>query len=97
MLNVIRTEPLTGSEERFTAEWEFVGLFLRARPIFYVFTVTLSNVKMQTSQYRMFRIWEMKEDEYTKSPRQESGVIRMRDIRKKVLTKFVRLCMEPPC
>ena len=67
MLNLIRTEPLTQSEERLTAEWKFVGLFLRARPIFYVFTVTLSNVKMQTSLYRMFRIWEMKEDKYTTS------------------------------
>jgi len=45
MLNVIRTEPLTESEERLTAEWEFVGLFLRARPIFYVFTVTLVKRK----------------------------------------------------
>ena len=67
MLNLIRTEPLTQSEERLTAEWKFVGLFLGARPIFSVFTVTLSNVKMQTSLYRMFRIWEMKEDKYTKS------------------------------
>ena len=99
MLNVIRTEPLTESEERFTAEWEFVSLFLRARTIFYVFTVTLSNVKMQTSQYRMFRIWEMKEDKYTKSlaKNQVCGVTRMRDIRKNVLPKLIRLCMETPC
>ena len=99
MLNLIRTEPLTQSEERLTAEWEFVGLFLRARPIFYVFTVTLSNVRMQTSQYRMFRIWETKEDKYTKSlaKNQICGIIRMRDIRKNVLPKFIRLCMETPC
>ena len=98
MLNVIRTEPRTQSEERLTAEWEFVGLFLRARPILYVFTVTLSNVKMQTSQYRKSRIWEMKEDKYTKSlaKNQVCGIIRMRDIRKNVLPKLIRLCMETP-
>ena len=99
MLNLIRTEPLTQSEERLTAEWEFVGLFLRARPIFYVFIVTLSNVKMQTSQYIMSRIWEMKEDRHTKSlpKNQVCGIIRMRDIRKNVLPKLIRLCMETPC
>ena len=41
----------------------------------------------------------MKEDKYTKKPRQESdlcGISYARDIRKNVLPKFVKLCMETP-
>ena len=49
---------------------------------------------MQTSQYRKFRIWEMKEDKYTKSlaKNQVCAIIRMRDIGKNVLLKSIRLC-----
>ena len=39
--------------------------------VFCVFTVMLSKMKMQTSQYRKSRIWEMEEDKYTS---QESGL-----------------------
>ena len=39
--------------------------------VFCIFTVMLSKMKMQTSQYRKSRIWEMKEDKYTS---QESGL-----------------------
>ena len=35
--------------------------------LFCVFTVMPSKIKMQTSQYKKSRIWEMKEDKYTKS------------------------------
>ena len=48
---------------------------LRRKTVFFFFFLTNSvfslsrnqNIKMQTSQYRKSRIWEMKEDKYTKS------------------------------
>ena len=46
-----------------------------------------AEIKMETFRNRKSRIWEMKEDKYTK----------MRDIRKNVLPKFMKLCMETPC
>ena len=54
---------------------------------------------MHTSQYRKFRIWEVKEDKYTKNlaKNQVCAVILMRDIWKKVLSNFIWLCMEMPC
>ena len=62
-------------------------------------TVTQWKIKMQTIQYRKSRIWEMKEDKYTKSlvKNQIYAIVHMRDIRKNVLTKFIKLCMETPC
>ena len=36
---------------------------------FCVFTVMPSKIKIQTSQYRKSRIWEMKEDKYTGCPK----------------------------
>ena len=51
---------------------------------------------MQTIQYRKSRIWEMKEDKYTKSL-VKNQVWAIRDIRKNVLPKFPKLCMETPC
>ena len=41
----------------------------------------------------------MKEDKYTKSlvKNQIYAIVHMRDIRKNVLTKFIKLCMETPC
>ena len=55
---------------------------------------------MQTIQYRQSRIWEMKEDKYTKSLAKNQACARfqMRDIRKNGLPKFIKLCMEiwPP-
>ena len=41
----------------------------------------------------------MKEDKYTKSlaKTQVYAIVHMRDIRKNVLPKFIRLCMETPC
>ena len=40
----------------------------------------------------------MKEDKYTKSlvKNQIYAIVHMRDIRKNVLTKFIKLCMETP-
>ena len=54
---------------------------------------------METFQYRKSRIWEMKEDKYTKSlaKNQVYAIVHLRDIRKKVLPKFIKLCMETPC
>ena len=41
----------------------------------------------------------MKEDKYTKSlaKNQVHAIIHMRGIRKNVLPKFIKLCMEMPC
>ena len=41
----------------------------------------------------------MKEDEYTKSLAKNlvCAIFHMRDIRKNVLPKFIKLCMETPC
>ena len=41
----------------------------------------------------------MKEDKYTKSlaKNQVYAIVHMRDIRKNVLPKFIRPCMETPC
>ena len=58
---------------------------------------------MQTIQYRKSRIWEMKEDEYTKSlaKNQICAIFQMRDIQRNVsiqkatctaLWQFSRLC-----
>ena len=46
---------------------------------------------MQTSQYRKSRIWEMKEDECTKSlaKNQVCEIIYRQDISKNVLLKFI--------
>ena len=64
-----------------------------------VFTVTPSKIKMQTIQYRKSRIWEMKEDQYANSlaKSQACAIFHKRDIRKNVLPKFIKLCMETPC
>ena len=54
---------------------------------------------MKTIQYRRTRIWEMKEDKYTKrlAKNQVCAIFQMRDIRKNDLPKFIKLCMETPC
>ena len=41
----------------------------------------------------------MKEDEYTRglAKNQVCAIFHMRDIRKNVLPKFIKLCMETPC
>ena len=51
---------------------------------------------MQTIQYRTSRIWKMKEDKYTKrlAKNQICATLRMRDILKNDLPKFIKLCME---
>ena len=74
--------------------WGFIGLDL-----FSVCTVTQWEIKMQTIQYRTSRIWEMKEDKYTKrlAKNQVCAKFQMRDILKNDLPKFVKLCMETPC
>ena len=58
-----------------------------------------AEIKMKTFQYRQPRIWEMKEDKYTKSlaKNQVCAIFHMLDIRKNVLPKFIKLCMETPC
>ena len=50
------------------------------------FTITPSKIKMQTSQYRKSRIWEIKEDKHTKSlaKNQVCAIIHMREIHKKM-------------
>ena len=47
---------------------------------------------MKTRQYRKSRIWEMKEDKYTKGleKNQVSAIIHFRDIRKNLLPNFIR-------
>ena len=64
-----------------------------------VFANTPSKIKMETFQYRQSRIWEMKEDKYIKSlaKNQVYAIVHMRDIRKNVLPKFIKLSMETPC
>ena len=64
-----------------------------------VFTNTPSKIKMETFQYRQSRIWEMKEDKYIKSlaKNQVCAIFHMRDIRKNILPKFIKLCMEMAC
>ena len=54
---------------------------------------------MQTIQYRMIRIWEMKKDKHTKplAKNQVCEIFQMRDIGKNDLPKFIKLCMETPC
>ena len=54
---------------------------------------------MEICQHKKSRIWEMKEDKYSKSlaKNQVDAIVHMRDIRKNVLPKFVKLCMETPC
>ena len=54
---------------------------------------------MEICQYKKSRIWEMKEDKYSKSlaKNQVDAIVHMRDIRKNVLPKFIKLCMETPC
>ena len=46
-----------------------------------------------------YRIWEMKEDKYTKSlaKHRVCAIFQMGDIRKNALPKFIKLCMETPC
>ena len=64
-------------------------------------SVSLSShqKKMQTIVYRESQIWEIKEDIYTKSltKNQVYTLFHMQDIRKNVLRKFIKLCMETPC
>ena len=64
--------------------------------LFSVCTVTQWKIKMQTIQYRTSRIWEMKEDKYTKrlAKNQVCAIFQMLDIRKNDLPKFIKLCMQ---
>ena len=54
---------------------------------------------LQTIQYITSRIWEIKEDKYTKrlAKNQVCAIFQMRDILKNDLPTFVKLCMETPC
>ena len=47
----------------------------------------------------MSRIWEIKEDKYTKSliKNQVCVIFHLRDIWKNDIPKFIKLCMETPC
>ena len=61
--------------------------------IFSVFTVTPSKIKIETIQSRKSRIWEVKEDKYTKSltiKNQACAIFHVRDIRKNVLPNFIK-------
>ena len=57
-----------------------------------------NNYNIQTIKYRKSRIWEMKEDKYTKSlaKNRVCVIFDMQDIRGNVLPKFSKLCMEMP-
>ena len=57
------------------------------------------GIKLQTIQYRKSRIWEIKGDKYAKgiAKNQVCAMFHLRDIRKTVLPKFIKLCMETPC
>ena len=67
--------------------------------VFFVFTVTPSEIKMQTIQCRKSGIGEMKEDKYTKSLAKNQVCVRFhwREIWKNVSPKFIKICMEMPC
>ena len=71
------------------------------RRLFSVFTyITPSKVKCKPFNTESPElIWEMKEDEYTKSiaKNQVCRICNMQDIWEKVLAKFTRLCMQMPC
>ena len=56
------------------------------------------NYNIQTIKYRKSRIWEMKEDKYTKNlaKNQVCVIFDMQDIRENVLPEFIKLCMEMP-
>ena len=56
--------------------------------LFSVFTVTPSKLKMQTIKNTKFKIWEIKEDKYTKSlaKNQVCAIFHRRDIWKKSFT-----------
>ena len=75
------------------------SLFVIYIALFSACTVTQWKIKMQTIQYRRTRIWEMKRDKYTKTlaKNQVCELFQMRDIGKKGLPKFIKLCMETPC
>ena len=66
--------------------------------LFSVFTITPSKIKIETIQYRKYRIWEMKEDKYAKglAKNQVGAVFHMKDTKVNVLPKCIRLCMETP-
>ena len=48
------------------------------------------------SCYRKSRIWEMRQDKFAKSLAKNQDCARFH-IRKNVLPKFIKLCMETPC
>ena len=62
-----------------------------------------AEMKMETFSYRKSRIWEMKEDEYTKSltKNQVYAIVHMRDIWKNVLLYklqcFTRISTTEKC
>ena len=47
----------------------------------------------------MSRIWEMKGGKYAKTLAkiQVRGIFHIRDIRRNILPKFIKICMETPC
>ena len=71
------------------------GRFVRALPIagFHCHTI------IKTIQQIKSRIKEVKEDEHSNSLAkiQVCAIFRAGDIRRNVLPKFIRLCMETPC
>ena len=57
------------------------------------------KIKIKTLQQIKSGIWEMKGGKYTKTLAkiQARRIFRIRDIRRKVLPKFIEICMETPC
>ena len=91
-----------GNELQILGPWPFnhmnKSFWASPREVF-TLAVMQSKIKLQTIQYRKSRIQEIKEDKYAKglAKNQVCAIFHMRDIRKNVLPKFIKLCMETPC
>ena len=74
------------------------AFFIHSHSINLLISLIYSRFSL-TWESRKSRIWEMKEDKYTKSlaKNQVHAIVHMRSIRKNVLPKFIKLCMEMTC
>ena len=57
------------------------------------------KIKIKTVQQIKSRIWEMKGGNYAKTLAkiQVRGIFHIRDTRRNILPKFIKICMETPC
>ena len=74
------------------------AIFIHSHSINVLISLIYSRFSLRWES-RKSRIWEMKEDKYTKSlaKNQVYAIVHMWGIRKNVLPKFIKLCMETPC